>query len=111
MGELGTFYRLANFTFLGGSLLPIGGHNPFEPINLGCAVISGENFFNFKEVYDILQKASAFVLASSADDITKVVKDFLIDHQKAEASAQNGIRAINNSGNIAEKILNKSLEF
>ena len=37
LGELGDFYSLAQFAFLGGSLLPIGGHNPFEAIKLKCA--------------------------------------------------------------------------
>ena len=31
MGELGLFYRLAPFCFLGGTLVPLGGHNPLEP--------------------------------------------------------------------------------
>ena len=56
LGELGIFYRLANFTFLGGSLMEIGGHNPFEAIKLGCVVISGRKVFNFKEIYQIKVK-------------------------------------------------------
>ena len=41
LGELGLFYRLAPFCFVGGTLVPMGGHNPLEPAVLGCAVLAG----------------------------------------------------------------------
>ena len=41
MGEMGLFYRLAPFCFLGGTLVPLGGHNPLEPAALHCAVLAG----------------------------------------------------------------------
>ena len=39
MGEMGLFYRLTHFCFLGGTLVPLGGHNPLEPAQLHCAVL------------------------------------------------------------------------
>ena len=41
MGELGLFYRLARFCFIGGTLVPMGGHNPLEPAVLYCAILAG----------------------------------------------------------------------
>ncbi|MBV9522983.1 MAG: DUF374 domain-containing protein, partial [Alphaproteobacteria bacterium] len=41
LGEMGLFYRVAETVFLGGSLTPVGGHNPFEPALLGCAILHG----------------------------------------------------------------------
>ena len=41
MNELGLFYRLAPFCFLGGTLVPMHGHNPLEPAVLHCAVLAG----------------------------------------------------------------------
>src|SRR6185312_13665405 len=41
MGELGLFYRLAPFCFIGGTLVPLGGHNPLEPAVLERAVLAG----------------------------------------------------------------------
>ncbi len=105
LGELGTFYRLANFTFLGGSLLPIGGHNPFEPIKLGCAVISGSHTFNFKEIYENLREKNACVIVESAEDLTKIVGDLLNNKNSQEALITKASRLINNSENIAEKIV------
>ncbi|MBS4075245.1 DUF374 domain-containing protein [Ameyamaea chiangmaiensis] len=52
LGEMGLFYRLADIVFLGNSLPPAtGGHNPFEPAQLGCAVAVGPETGNFNEAY------------------------------------------------------------
>ena len=51
LGETGTWYALTPLVFLGGSLLPIGGHNPFEPAQAGAAVITGPHVTNFAETY------------------------------------------------------------
>jgi 3-deoxy-D-manno-octulosonic-acid transferase len=51
LGETGTWYALAPIVFLGGSLEPIGGHNPFEPAQAGAAVITGPHVSNFAETY------------------------------------------------------------
>ncbi|MDP9128370.1 MAG: 3-deoxy-D-manno-octulosonic acid transferase [Pseudomonadota bacterium] len=41
MGELGLFYRLCRIMCMGGSFVPVGGHNPIEPAQLGCVIIFG----------------------------------------------------------------------
>jgi 3-deoxy-D-manno-octulosonic-acid transferase len=107
LGELGAFYRLANFTFLGGSLLPIGGHNPFEPIKLGCAVISGSHTFNFKEIYENLRKENACVIVESAEELIKKVREFLGDTSRSKALSDKAAKLVTTSENIAEKIINK----
>src|SRR5262249_15784117 len=48
LNELGLFYRLAPFAFVGGTLVPIGGHNPLEPARLRCAVMAGPPIFQFQ---------------------------------------------------------------
>ncbi len=59
LGELGLFYRLVPVSFVGGSLAPIGGHNPLEPARLGSAILFGPHQFNFQEVSDALRSAGA----------------------------------------------------
>ena len=40
IGEMGLWFALSNTVFLGGSIANIGGHNPFEPIAMGCAIVT-----------------------------------------------------------------------
>ena len=52
MGELGLFYRLSRFCFLGGTLVPLGGHNVLEPAALHCAVLAGPNTANAARAFE-----------------------------------------------------------
>jgi 3-deoxy-D-manno-octulosonic-acid transferase len=54
IGEMGLWYRLAPIALVGGSLAAVGGHNPHEPLALGCAVLHGPNVWNFSESYATL---------------------------------------------------------
>ena len=105
LGELGTFYSLADFTFLGGSLVDVGGHNPFEPIKSGCAVISGSHVFNFKEIYQNLAEKNACVIVDSQEKLIGAVRIFLQNENHAKALAGKARTVIENSENIAGKIV------
>jgi 3-deoxy-D-manno-octulosonic-acid transferase len=59
LGELGLVYSLATLAFLGGSLVPIGGHNPIEPAKLGAPVLHGPHVANFRDVFGALDRAGA----------------------------------------------------
>lgn len=107
LGELGLFYSLANFTFLGGSLFEVGGHNPFEPIKLKCAVISGKHVFNFKEIYEKLSAQNACVMVENKEDLFKEVEKFLQDRELAQTMAHKALEAIADSQNITKKIIEK----
>jgi len=69
IGEMGIWYRLCPVAFLGGSLPEIGGHNPYEPIKLDCAVIHGPNVFNFKDIFATLIEAGGSFCATNAEEI------------------------------------------
>lgn len=65
MGELLFLYALADIAFVGGSLVPTGGHNPLEPAALALPVITGPHVFNFLEISAMLREAGAM---QSVDD-------------------------------------------
>jgi 3-deoxy-D-manno-octulosonic-acid transferase len=54
LGELGLFYRLTPFAFVGGSLVPHGGQNPLEPARLARAVLAGPHTENFALAYQAI---------------------------------------------------------
>ena len=61
MGELLTLYGAADLAFVGGSLVPIGGHNLLEPAAMGVPVLTGPELANFEEVAEVLRGADALV--------------------------------------------------
>jgi 3-deoxy-D-manno-octulosonic-acid transferase len=83
MGELGLFYRLVHFCFVGGSLIRHGGQNPLEPAKLGCAVLTGPHTFNFTTAYDALLGAQGIGRVNASSDIVSLAVKLLSDPAEA----------------------------
>lgn len=87
LGELGLFYRLSNATFVGGSLVEKGGHNPLEPARLGCAILHGPHIFNFVETYADIRGAGGAALVRNDRDLAAAVKRLFADDKTRHAMA------------------------
>lgn len=83
MGELGLWYRLAPVSFVGGSLVDIGGHNPFEPAALGSAILHGPYVSNFADIYDRLDHASAAIAVAGQAQLAQAVTDLMRPDKRA----------------------------
>ncbi|WP_298912916.1 3-deoxy-D-manno-octulosonic acid transferase [uncultured Roseobacter sp.] len=79
LGELGNWYALSDVVFLGGSLLPIGGHNPFEVVQSGAAVISGPHVTNFAETFSDMEKSGVARIAEDGPALAQAVQMMLQD--------------------------------
>ena len=66
VGELAAIYALADIAFVGGSLVPTGGHNILEPAQYGAAIVVGPHTFNFREIVSIFEQGDAIRVVSAA---------------------------------------------
>ena len=57
IGDLAAVYGVADVAFVGGSLVPRGGHNPLEPAQFGVPVVMGPSFENFRDIVAKMQEA------------------------------------------------------
>ena len=76
-GELGIFYEICPIAFVGGSLVPHGGQNPLEAIQLGCVVLLGPHMFNFSQIVSDLASEDALVSVGSAASLADKISEFL----------------------------------
>ena len=104
LGELGLWYRLAPVAFIGGSLVPVGGHNPYEPLAVGCATITGPHTYNFQDIYERLAQTQGTTIARDATDIASAVWD-LWDHDTRGRQIRLGQKEIGQVGNATERLL------
>jgi 3-deoxy-D-manno-octulosonic-acid transferase len=88
MGEMGLFYRLARFCFLGGTLVPLGGHNPLEPAVLKCAVLAGPHTASAPTAYEAIFTAQGFGKVVSSGDIAREAARLLADPAAAAAAGE-----------------------
>ncbi|MBI1195009.1 MAG: 3-deoxy-D-manno-octulosonic acid transferase [Gammaproteobacteria bacterium] len=81
MGELLDLYAAADLTFVGGSLIPRGGHNVIEPAALRCPILFGPHMFNFSEVSRNLLQAEGAIQVSNAQSLARETVALLHDPQ------------------------------
>ena len=79
MGELMMFFGACDLAFIGGSLVPTGGHNMIEAAAWGAPVITGPHLFNFAEASRLLLNADAMIICDDAAGLAESVGHLLED--------------------------------
>lgn len=92
VGQLGVWYRLADRCFVGGSFSEVGGHNPYEPALLDCAISHGPNVTNFADDYAAFHREDAVTQVRNSEELAKTLLDptFLHSRQNANKLAKQG---------------------
>ena len=85
IGDLASMYGLGSVAFVGGSLVPAGGHNPLEPAQFGVPVVMGPSFQNFREVVETMRDANALRIVSTAMDLARSGRSCCEDTDEARA--------------------------
>jgi 3-deoxy-D-manno-octulosonic-acid transferase len=91
IGELAAIYSLATLAFVGGSLVPRGGHNILEPACFGVPILVGPHTENFRDIISIFHSANAvttvtgFRVGDARADLTDVVLTLLANISEREA--------------------------
>lgn len=85
LGELAALYRLAAAAFIGGTLVPTGGHNPLEAAVFGAPTVVGPSMFNFQEIADRFDQDRAWERAADAAGLGAIWRAWLDDPAAAKA--------------------------
>ena len=67
IGELSSVYSLSSIAFVGGSLIPAGGHNPLEPAQFGVPIVMGSNYANFRAIVEDLRAHDGIRITAKED--------------------------------------------
>lgn len=102
MGELLRFYGACDVAFVGGSLVPVGGHNMIEPAAWGVPVVCGPHLHNFSTVASLMQEAGGLAVVNDAAQLAEQVAQWLRDRAlREDAGARGRAVAGQNSGALA----------
>jgi 3-deoxy-D-manno-octulosonic-acid transferase len=105
LGELGLFYRLSGIAFIGGSITPKGGHNPFEAARLGCAVVHGPDMSNCTAMASVLLAAGAAETAANTAELAGAVSLLLGDRRLRSLRGRAGARAALEGEGVLDAVL------
>ncbi|CAN5702331.1 lipid IV(A) 3-deoxy-D-manno-octulosonic acid transferase [soil metagenome] len=89
MGEMYMYYAAADLAFVGGSLVPLGGHNLIEACAMAKPVLTGPHTFNFSEITEQAIAAHAALRADDAEQLMRLAQDLIDNNTKRLGMGQN----------------------
>ena len=105
MGELLFLYALSDVAFVGGSLVPNGGHNLLEPAALGKPVLSGPQVFNFLEIAAQLRAEGALTEVADAASLAEAVLRLWLQPALAQQMSSAGARVMRRNQGALQRLL------
>ena len=107
IGELGRLYALAELVFIGGSLVPHGGHNILEPAAHGKPIIVGPHMFNFKDTYALFTGRDACSTVLDGRELSRKILEILTNRALAMCMGQEAAAiVVENQGAAARTVEN-----
>lgn len=76
MGEMSFYYALADLAFVGGSLVPVGGHNPLEPASIGLPVLVGPYVRNFETICEEMVKLELLKTVNDESELLAALEKY-----------------------------------
>lgn len=89
-GELSATYAAGSLAFVGGTLVPVGGHNVSEPVHAGCPVLYGPHFANVRKIVEILEADGAGRCVETPDALVEAVVAGLLEREDGRRRGEAG---------------------
>jgi 3-deoxy-D-manno-octulosonic-acid transferase len=105
MGELPLFYAASDVAFVGGSLVPVGGHNLLEPGALGLPVITGPHLYNTEEIAKLFRDIGASKIVSDPRELADAVVPLLSNPDTAKAMGRKGRQVVTTNRGALKRLM------
>ena len=102
IGELSAIYGLADIAFVGGSLVPKGGHNIIEPARHGVAIVVGNHTENFRDIIGLFQSRDALRVVGPAE-LPLVLMELISNEAERRALGQRASETLRSQSGASEK--------
>ena len=106
MGEVPMFYAASDIAFVGGSLVPVGGHNLLEPAALGLPLVSGPHVYNAQDISDLFIDLGACHIVNDAEQLAGAVGELLDNPAAAAEQGGRGLDIVQQNRGALARLLN-----
>jgi len=103
VGELMNLYALADIAFVGGSLVPVGGHNLLEPVSRGVATLFGPNMANFRDIAALVLESRAGAQVNTPAELAEALRRLIDDSAERQRVGNNGLEMMRTNGGATGK--------
>jgi 3-deoxy-D-manno-octulosonic-acid transferase len=111
IGELARVYRYATAAFIGGSLVPTGGHNPIEAAAVGVPTCFGPHMTNFREIASVFLRDGAAAEVQSARDVAAFLKKMIDDPAARKTMGDRARSVVEQNRGAAERTARRIVEL
>ncbi len=111
MGELLMLLGTADAAFVGGSLVPVGGHNLLEPAAWRLPVLSGPHWHNFEHVARLLEHAGALTSVSNAEELGRSITGLLCNEAERERQGAAGAAVVAEHRGALQRVVSSVASF
>ena len=103
VGELMDLYALADLAFVGGSLVPVGGHNLLEPASRGIPLVFGPHMSNFREIAALVLEYKAGIQVSTPAELSLTLRRLIGDQVERQKLGDNSLAMMRLNGGATER--------
>lgn len=105
MGEVPLFYAASDVAFVGGTLVPVGGHNLLEPAALARPIVTGPHLFNTQDIADKFERDGASIVVNNAGQLGAAVADLFADEVTAKDIGARGFEIVRQNRGSLKRLL------
>ena len=105
IGELASTFSYASVVFMGGTLVPRGGHNILEPAAASKAIVFGPHMENFREIASLFLESDAALQVRNVDELASAVDRLLNDEAASSAMGENARRIVERNTGATERVM------
>ena len=103
VGEMMNLYALADLAFVGGSLVPTGGHNLLEPASVGVPSVFGPYMANFREIETLVLQYGAGIQVMNQEELSAACRNLITSTDLRRILGQNGLKLLRDNGGATER--------
>ncbi len=111
LGEMNQWLSAAKLVFVGGSLVPVGGHNLLEPAAAGVAVLSGKHVDNVLDEAELLTQSGAMQQVQSVEELIETAGKILSDSDLRKKMEKAGMQTVLKNADVLDHYMEQILPF
>jgi len=105
MGEMIRYFSCADIVFMGGTMVPTGGHNILEPAALGLPIVYGPHIFNFYAINELFLQYQASQQVVDIDSLKQALNDLLTDKKNAAEMGERAKHLMEQNSGALDKMI------
>lgn len=103
VGEMMLLYAASDIAFVGGSFVPVGGHNMLEPAVLSKPILTGPQLFNFTEISKLLLNAHGMQIVENVEQLASQVIELMENHELCQKMGKQAYHVVETNRGALEK--------